>query len=99
MLGGIAAAYVFSPVQLIPNFIPFVGYLDDFLVVTLCGWLALKLTPPGLIAELRTKAEAITERPVSRVAALLILLIWMTVSVFGAAMAWGLIRSKLLGDG
>ncbi len=55
---GSAAGYIFSPVQLIPNFVPLLGQLDDVLVAIVGGWLAVKLIPPELLDEFRWLAEA-----------------------------------------
>ena len=52
LLGG-AIAYALSPIDLIPDFIPVLGYLDDLLVIPLLVWLALRLIPAALIAEHR----------------------------------------------
>ena len=52
------AAYVFSPIQLIPSFIPVIGFLDDFLVVFLCLKLLKRIIPPDVLAECRNLAEA-----------------------------------------
>jgi len=51
-------AYLFSPVQLIPNFIPVIGFLDDFLVLVVGAKLIRKVIPPDLLVECRALAEA-----------------------------------------
>ncbi|SEA46361.1 YkvA family protein [Microbulbifer marinus] len=51
-------AYALSPIDLIPDFIPLLGYLDDLLLLPLGIWLAIKLVPPDLWLELRARAEA-----------------------------------------
>ena len=51
-------AYLFSPVQLIPSFIPVVGFLDDFLVLFAAAKLVRRFTPPDLLQECRKLAEA-----------------------------------------
>jgi len=55
------AAYLVSPVQLLPNFLPVVGYLDDFLVAALGIRLAVRMTPPAVLAECRERARAETD--------------------------------------
>jgi uncharacterized membrane protein YkvA (DUF1232 family) len=52
------AAYALSPIDLIPDFIPILGYLDDLLIVPLGILLAVKLIPAHLMAEFRTRAQA-----------------------------------------
>ena len=55
---GCAVAYAVSPIDLIPDFIPIVGHLDDILVLPLLVWLALRLVPDGLLAEARASVTA-----------------------------------------
>jgi|SRR6187455_1512104 len=72
------AAYALSPIDLIPDFIPLIGYLDDLILVPLGIALAIRLIPPALLEEHREHAAArIAERPISRVGALVILAIWL----------------------
>ena len=52
------AAYALSPIDLIPDFIPIVGYLDDLVIVPLGVWLVVSLIPAEIMAECRAKADA-----------------------------------------
>lgn len=70
-------AYALSPIDLIPDFIPVLGYLDDLLLLPLGIWLALRLMPTALLEECRQQAAQQTPRPVNRVAAGVIVLIWL----------------------
>ena len=72
-------AYAFSPIDLIPDFIPVLGYLDDALLLPLCIWLALRMIPEPVLADARREAAArIAEgRPVSRVGAAFIVSLWL----------------------
>ena len=79
--GGVAA-YALSPVDLIPDFIPVLGYLDDLIIVPLGIMLAVRLIPPALMVELRATASERLTRPVSRVALLFILAIWAACIIF-----------------
>jgi uncharacterized membrane protein YkvA (DUF1232 family) len=81
---GIVAAYALSPIDLIPDFIPVVGYLDDLLLVPAGIWLAIRLIPPLLLAELRIEA-ATRERPRSLAGAGAIAVLWLA---SGATLAW-----------
>ena len=56
-LAGAAVAYALSPIDLIPDFIPVIGHLDDLLVVPGLAWLALRQIDPALLAELREQAK------------------------------------------
>ncbi|HIC92930.1 MAG TPA: DUF1232 domain-containing protein [Anaerolineae bacterium] len=85
--------YAFSPIDLVPDFIPILGYLDDLVLVPLGILLALKMIPPGVMAECRQRAheEMARDRPVSRAAATVIILVWLLL----AALAIALIRRAL----
>jgi uncharacterized membrane protein YkvA (DUF1232 family) len=72
------AGYALSPIDLIPDFIPVVGYLDDVILVPLGVLLVVKLMPPGIMAEHRALAAASQDRPVSRGAAATIAFVWLT---------------------
>jgi uncharacterized membrane protein YkvA (DUF1232 family) len=78
--------YAFSPIDLIPDPIPVLGYLDDLVLVPLGITLALKMIPPEVMAESRVKAQQILEggKPVSWVAATVIILIWVCLAVLAA---------------
>ena len=75
------AAYALSPIDLIPDFVPVIGYVDDLLIVPAGIWLAVRLVPPEILEEhRRAAAEAIT-RPVSRAGMVAILAIWVLAAV------------------
>jgi uncharacterized membrane protein YkvA (DUF1232 family) len=78
------AGYALSPIDLIPDVIPVLGHLDDLIIVPLGLALAIRLVPPPLMAEFRARAIA-APRPTSRLAAALIILVWL-------ATAWVLWR-------
>jgi uncharacterized membrane protein YkvA (DUF1232 family) len=81
------AAYALSPIDLIPDFIPVLGYLDDVIIVPLGIWLAVRLIPADVYAELRDKAGKAAARPTGRVGPIVIVAIWILVAA-GAAW-WG----------
>jgi uncharacterized membrane protein YkvA (DUF1232 family) len=76
-LGIAVAAYALSPIDLIPDFIPVLGYLDDIIIVPLGIALVVKLIPADVMAEHRELATAAQDRPVSRVGAAVIILVWI----------------------
>jgi uncharacterized membrane protein YkvA (DUF1232 family) len=71
------AAYALSPIDLIPDFIPVLGYLDDLILVPLGVALVVKVTPPDVLADAREQAARTAQRPISRVAAAVIVLVWL----------------------
>ncbi|QAU35687.1 YkvA family protein [Janthinobacterium sp. 17J80-10] len=71
------AAYALSPIDLIPDFIPVLGYLDDVLIVPLGLLIVVRLLPPHVLASAREKAAAALSRPRSKVAAAVIICIWL----------------------
>lgn len=87
LVGLAVAAYALSPIDLIPDFIPVIGLLDDALLIPLGVWLFEKLVPPALMAEHRARAAIETERPVSRIGILIVIAIW----VFVAWLIWSVV--------
>jgi len=87
-MAGCVAAYALSPIDLIPDFIPVLGYLDDLVIVPLGIMLAVRLVPREVLAELRIEAERrAASRPASRTAAIVIVTIWI---VAASILAWWL---------
>jgi uncharacterized membrane protein YkvA (DUF1232 family) len=80
------AAYVVSPIDLIPDFIPVIGYLDDLLLVPLGIALVIRLTPSEVLESAQAKARLATGRPISYVAAGTIAAIWVLMLVL--AIKW-----------
>jgi uncharacterized membrane protein YkvA (DUF1232 family) len=83
-------AYAFSPIDLIPDFVPVLGYVDDLILVPLGIVLAIKLVPPAVLAECRARADAIAAggKPVSRGAAAVIVGIWLLLAALFAVWAY-----------
>jgi uncharacterized membrane protein YkvA (DUF1232 family) len=90
LIAGGIVAYALSPIDLIPDFIPVLGLLDELLLLPAAIWLALRLVPSSVLAESRVRAEAALERPTSRTAAIVIVLVWVACAV--AAGAWIAVR-------
>jgi len=84
---GAVAAYALSPIDLIPDFIPVLGYLDDLLIVPLGIALAIRLIPVPLMAEFRARATQRLDRPRSLLAAALIVAVWLCAGVLLAMWA------------
>ena len=77
----IAVAYALSPIDLIPDFIPVLGYLDDLIIVPVLVWLALKLIPTDLMNQARDQAvewiNSNQSKPKSYVGLFIVLVIWL----------------------
>jgi uncharacterized membrane protein YkvA (DUF1232 family) len=82
------AAYAFSPIDLIPDFVPVLGYLDDVILLPLAIMLAVRLVPPALMAEHRATAARAAARPTSRVAACVIATLWIVGAICGGWLAF-----------
>ena len=82
------AGYALSPIDLIPDFIPVLGYLDDAVIVPLGLLAVVNLIPAEIMAESRAAAAALAERPVSRTAAAVIVLIWIASIALTGWLAW-----------
>jgi len=82
VLVAVIVAYAFSPIDLIPDFIPIVGYLDDLVLIPIGIALAIKLVPPPVIAECRARAQEamVNGKPVSRVAGAVVVIIWLALA-------------------
>jgi uncharacterized membrane protein YkvA (DUF1232 family) len=76
-------AYALSPLDLIPDFIPVIGYLDDLILVPLGIALALKLIPEPVMRECRQRAEDGGGPPLSRVGAAFMIAAWLAAAVWG----------------
>ena len=93
-LGVVVVAYALSPIDLIPDFIPVLGVVDDLLLLPGLIWLAVRLVPPDVLAQCRADADAWmrTEgrKPTSRAGAILVVLLWIAIGVA----AWLWLRSR-----
>lgn len=73
----LVAAYALSPIDLIPDFIPVLGYLDDLVLVPRGLALVLRLAPAEVMASARLQAQQLAARPASYSAAAVIVVIWL----------------------
>jgi uncharacterized membrane protein YkvA (DUF1232 family) len=85
MLAICIAAYALSPIDLIPDFIPVLGYLDDAILLPLGVLLVVRMIPPNVMAEHRAAAEIAAARPQSLAGAAAIVAIWIALS---AGVSW-----------
>lgn len=89
-LGVFVVAYALSPIDLVPDFIPVLGYVDDVLLLPCLIWLTIKLLPDDILTESRGQADEWialnSAKPTSKAGALLIVLVWLLAC--WAAWAW-----------
>jgi uncharacterized membrane protein YkvA (DUF1232 family) len=84
-IAGGVAAYALSPIDLIPDVIPVLGYLDDLLIVPAGIWLVIRMIDPELMAEFRARASD-SDRPRSYAAAIAIVLLWLGTTAIAVSM-------------
>ncbi len=96
LFAALVVGYAFSPIDLIPDSIPVLGYLDDLILVPLGVALAVRMIPEDVLSESRQKVREMVERgerPVSRAAAAVIVVLWLVLAVLAALvvawMIWG----------
>ena len=89
----LVAAYALSPIDLIPDFIPVLGYLDDLVIVPLGLVLVLRLIPDEVKHSAREQAAALAAKPTSRAMAVAIVAIWLLVAGAFGLWAWQWVRA------
>jgi len=89
MIALFVAAYALSPIDLIPDFIPVLGYLDDLILIPLGLALVVRLTPTEVMLSAQQKAQAASDRPVSRGMAVAIIVIWLLLL---GSIGWWVVR-------
>jgi uncharacterized membrane protein YkvA (DUF1232 family) len=87
LVAALVVAYAFSPLDLIPDPIPVLGYLDDLILLPLGIALAIRLIPAEVLAECREKARALSDKPLSRAGLALVLAAWVILAAAGVALA------------
>jgi uncharacterized membrane protein YkvA (DUF1232 family) len=95
LLAACIVAYAFSPIDLIPDFIPVLGYLDDLLLLPIGIYFVLKMIPDDVMAECREKARALSDekRPCSRLAAAVIVALWILLALLSVYLLLGILRN------
>jgi uncharacterized membrane protein YkvA (DUF1232 family) len=93
VLALLIAAYALSPIDLIPDFIPILGYLDDLILLLLGLALVVRLLPKAVLASAREQAERAAGRPTSAFAAVIILVAWLLVLFWLGRWAFMLVRT------
>lgn len=93
---GLVLAYAFSPIDLIPDFIPIIGFLDDLILVPLGISLALKLIPAQVMIDARLHAADLLQRgkPVNRAGAIIVIIIWLVILALVICFVLGLVMNR-----
>ncbi|MBI3061610.1 MAG: DUF1232 domain-containing protein [Deltaproteobacteria bacterium] len=94
LLAACVVAYAFSPIDLIPDFIPVLGYLDDLILVPLGIYFVLKLIPDDVMSECRGKVQATSgqKRPANYLVATIIIAIWILLALLSVHLLLGILR-------
>lgn len=87
-------AYAFSPIDLIPDFVPVLGYLDDLVLLPLGIALAMQMIPPSVLAECRAQAQVVLKngKPVSRAAGIVIITLWLALVAWCVVWAYAALK-------
>lgn len=93
ILAACVAGYAFSPIDLIPDPIPVLGYLDDLVLVPLGIALVVRMIPPDVLAECRQKSREVMSqgKPVNKAAAAVIIVIWLLLAVVAMRIVAGFV--------
>jgi uncharacterized membrane protein YkvA (DUF1232 family) len=93
IIGAAVVAYALSPFDLIPDFIPIVGYLDDLILVPAGIAVVRRLVPPDVMADCREEASLRAQRPTSRFGAAAVVAVWLGVAVWALLFVRNLLSS------
>jgi len=95
IFAALVVGYAFSPIDLIPDPTPLLGYLDDLVLIPLGVFLALKMIPADVIAECRLKAREVMAvgKPVNMVAAAVIVVVWVALAALAVVFLYRLVKS------
>ena len=90
VFAAVVVGYAFSPIDLIPDPIPILGYLDDLLLIPLGAYLAVKMIPPQVMEDCRVKAKEVIAqgKPVNKVAAVVIVLLWIGLAALAGVIVY-----------
>jgi uncharacterized membrane protein YkvA (DUF1232 family) len=94
LCAALVVGYAFSPIDLIPDFVPILGYVDDLILVPLGIFLAVKMIPSQVLLESQEKARAVVAdgRPVSRAAALFIVVAWLVLAALAIFLVVSIVK-------
>ena len=87
-VAGLVVGYALSPIDLIPDFLPVIGLLDDLLLVPAGLYLAMRLVPAAVAADCRVRAAHMAQKPTSRAGAIAVLAVWLALAGLAARWLW-----------
>jgi uncharacterized membrane protein YkvA (DUF1232 family) len=95
LLAAAVVAYAFSPIDLIPDFIPVLGYLDDLILLPLGITLAIKMVPRHVLAECRAQAKQTVAngKPVGRIAGIAVVALWLSLAAICVVWVYGVLMA------
>ncbi len=82
----IVVGYAFSPIDLIPDPIPVLGYLDEVILIPIGIALAIRMIPPDVLSDCRERARTLEDKPVNKTATAVVNLIWLLLATAAAAL-------------
>ena len=98
VMGAFVVAYALSPIDLIPDFIPVLGYVDDVILLPVLIWITVRLLPPEVLQDSRSRAEQWmadkASKPRSLAGAVTIVAIWLAIGAM--LLPWGLKLSGIM---
>jgi uncharacterized membrane protein YkvA (DUF1232 family) len=86
LFGLAVAAYAMSPIDLIPDFIPVLGLIDDLILVPIGIWMFIRMIPADVHARHVAEAERAEQKPISKIGAAIIVLIWIGIAIWVAGL-------------
>jgi uncharacterized membrane protein YkvA (DUF1232 family) len=86
VVGGLVVAYAASPLDLVPDFVPILGFVDDLVIVPFGLWLTVRLIPHEILVEARARADAELRRPKSVLAGFFVVAVWVGVLLLAIAL-------------
>ena len=92
VFAALVVGYAFSPIDLIPDPIPILGYLDDLILLSLGIALAVRMIPAEVLAECREKAQEFSEKPVNKAAAVVVVAVWLAMAALAVYLVTAAIR-------
>ena len=92
VFAALVVGYAFSPIDLIPDPIPVLGYLDDLILVPLGIALAVRMIPAEVLTEHRQKSRELRGKPVNRTAAVVVVAVWLALAALAVYLVAGVVR-------